>query len=53
MIQCSVCGTVIRHSWNGYYDKETGEFVCDGCYAPELHPDPDVEEYDWLLDEED
>lgn len=37
--------------WDGHYDPETGEFICDGCYAPELHPDPN-EEYDWLLDEE-
>lgn len=53
MIQCSACGALIAHSWDGHHDKETGEFICNGCYAPELHPDPDAEEYDWLLDEED
>lgn len=51
MIQCAVCGALIAHSWDGHHDSETGEFVCNGCYAPELHPDPD--EYDWLLDGED
>jgi len=50
MIQCSVCGFVIHHSWNGHYVPDTGEYVCNGCYAPELHRDPD--ETDWLLDEE-
>ena len=49
MIQCSVCGTVIRHDWNGHYDEETAAFVCNGCYTPELHPDPE-DGYDWLLD---
>lgn len=50
MIQCSACGALIAHSWDGHHDKETGEFTCNGCYNPELHPDPDAEEYDWLLD---
>ena len=53
MIQCSVCGTVLCHMWDGHHDSETGEFVCNGCYTPEMHPDPDAEDYDWLLDEED
>lgn len=48
MIQCSVCGAVIRHEWNGHFNQEAGTFICNGCYAPELHPDQD--EYDWLLD---
>lgn len=48
MIQCSVCGTLIRHEWNGTYDKETGAFICNGCYDAERYPDPD--EHDWLLD---
>ena len=47
MIQCSACGTVIRHSWNGHYDPETGEYTCNGCYEPALHRDPNS---DWLLD---
>lgn len=51
MIQCSACGALIAHSWDGHHDSETGEFVCNGCYTPEMHPDPDAEDYDWLLDE--
>lgn len=48
MIQCSVCGTLIRHEWNGHFNQEAGTFICNGCYTPELHADPD--ELDWLLD---
>ena len=40
-IRCSCCGTMLRHDWEGMQDKETGQFVCDGCIAPELHPDLD------------
>jgi hypothetical protein len=32
---------MLRHDWEGTRDKETGQFVCDGCIAPELHPDLD------------
>lgn len=41
MIRCSVCGTMLRHDWEGHFDPEDGAFICDGCYAPELHPDLD------------
>jgi len=41
MIRCSSCGTIMPHDWLGIFDKETGQFVCSGCYAPELHPDLD------------
>lgn len=44
MVRCSVCGTMLRHDWEGVRDKETGAFICDGCYTPELHPDLDDEE---------
>ncbi len=42
MIVCYVCGTMMRHDWEGKFDAETGQYVCSGCYAPELHPDLDA-----------
>jgi len=42
MNRCSACGTIMLHDWQGIFDKETGQYVCDGCYAPELHPDLDA-----------
>ena len=45
MIQCSVCGTLLAHAWDGTYDKETGAFICNGCYSPELHADLDDSEW--------
>lgn len=51
MIQCSVCGALIRHVWNGVYDKETGTVVCNSCYDSELHAD--LDDADWLLDGDD
>ena len=40
MPRCRSCGNTLGcESDSGHYIKETGEFVCDGCYDPDCDED--------------
>jgi len=45
MPKCRSCGCTLGcDSDSGVYIKETGEFVCDGCYDPETDQDKQFDE---------